>query len=202
LENAVACARAAGIRTLRTSAMLPHAAGVAAEHGFTAIDTLYLLRLSLDDSSRRSIAALASAPEHDTRPLHNWHHRRAALVDQDAFGAMWGNDAVSVADIRSATPHHRARMVRTRRHMAGFAISGWGGHTGYVQRVAVHRDHRRRGVARALVVDALAWMSALPLTAAYVNTGIGNTAALALYEDLGFERLDERLVIAARDIAE
>jgi ribosomal-protein-alanine N-acetyltransferase len=86
--------------------------------------------------------------------------------------------------------------------MAGFAISGWGGHTGYVQRVAVHRDHRRRGVARALVIDALAWMSALPLTAAYVNTGIDNTAALALYEDLGFERLDERLVIAARDIAE
>ena len=67
--------------------------------------------------------------------------------------------------------------------------------------MAVHREHRRRGVARALVVDALAWMSAHPLTAAYVNTGVENAAALALYEDLGFERLDERLVIAARDIA-
>jgi ribosomal protein S18 acetylase RimI-like enzyme len=30
---------------------------------------------------------------------------------------------------------------------------------------------------------------------------LDNAAALALYEDLGFERLDERLTIAARDIA-
>jgi len=52
-----------------------------------------------------------------------------------------------------------------------------------------------------LVVDALSWMGGLPLTAAYVNTGLDNAAALALYEDLGFERLDERLVIAARDIS-
>ncbi len=202
LDEAVARARAAGIRTLRTSAMLPRAAGVASEHGFETIDTLHLLRLSLDASTRRSIDTLVSAPGHDTHPLRGWHHARAALVDQDAFGEMWGNDATSLAEIRAATPHHRARMVRIGRRMAGFAISGWGGHTGYVQRVAVHRDHRRRGVARALVIDALAWMSALPLTAAYVNTGIDNTAALALYEDLGFERLDERLVIAARDIAE
>lgn len=202
LDEAVARARAAGIRTLRTSAMLPRAADVATEHGFSAIDTLHLLRLSLDDSARRRIDALESVREHHTRPLRNWQHARAARVDQDAFGEMWGNDAASVADIRAATPHHRARMVRAGRHMAGFAISGWGGNIGYVQRVAVHRDHRRRGVARSLVVDALAWMSALPLTAAYVNTGIHNTAALALYEDLGFERLDERLVIAARDIAE
>lgn len=201
-EQAVACARAAGVRTLRTSALFPGAAEVAREHGFAAIDTLHLLRLVLDEETRRGIDALAAAGGHTTRPLRAWHHGRAALVDQDAFGATWGNDAASVADIRLATPHHRARMVREGRRMAGFAIFGWGGHAGYVQRVAVHRDHRRRGVARALVVDGLAWMSAPGLTAVYVNTGIGNAAALGLYEELGFERLDERLVIAARDVAE
>ena len=74
-----------------------------------------------------------------------WHHSRAAEVDQDAFGRIWGNDAASVADIRLATPHHRARMVSDGGRMAGFAISGWGGNTGYVQRVAVHHEHRRRG---------------------------------------------------------
>jgi len=201
LEAAVARARAAGVRTLRTSAMLPRAAEVAHAHGFATIDTLLLLRLYFDASTRTRIDDLAAEIGHSTRPLRAWQHGRAAVVDQDAFGTTWGNDAASVADIRVATPHHRARMVRDGRRMAGFAISGWGGHTGYVQRVAVHREHRRRGVARALVVDALAWMSAHPLTAAYVNTGVENAAALALYEDLGFERLDERLVIAARDIA-
>ena len=201
LEAVIARARAAGVRTLRTSALLPRAAEVAHAHGFATIDTLLLLRLDLDATTSRRIDDLAAEIGHSTRPLRPWQHGRAAVVDQDAFGTTWGNDAASVADIRVATPHHRARMVRDGRRMAGFAISGWGGHTGYVQRVAVHREHRRRGVARALVIDALAWMGARPLTAAYVNTGLENTAALALYEDLGFERLDERLVIAARDIA-
>jgi ribosomal protein S18 acetylase RimI-like enzyme len=201
LEHAVDRAREAGIRTLRTSALFPRAAEIALEHGFAPIDTLHLLRLRLDEAAGRRIDQLAAATGHATRPLRVWHHPRAAEVDQDAFGTLWGNDAASVADIRVATPHHRARMVRDGRRMAGFAISGWGGSSGYVQRVAVRQDQRRRGVARALVVDSLAWMRGRPVTAAYVNTGLDNAAALALYEDLGFERLDERLTIAARDIA-
>jgi ribosomal protein S18 acetylase RimI-like enzyme len=201
LEQAVARARAAGIRTLRTSALFPRAAEIAFEHGFTPIDTLHLLRLRLDRAAFSRIDELATSTGHNTRPLRPWQHAQAAAVDQDAFGETWGNDAASVRDIRAATPHHRARIVRDGRQIAGFAISGWGGSSGYVQRVAVRREHRRRGVARALVVDALAWMRSLPLTAAYVNTGLDNGAALALYEDLGFERLDERLVIAARDVA-
>jgi ribosomal protein S18 acetylase RimI-like enzyme len=201
IEQAVARARRAGVRTLRTSAMFPRAAEVAREHGFEPIDTLHLLRLELDDTAGARIDALATASDHRTRPLRAWHHVRAAEVDQDAFGPTWGNDAAGVADIRAATPHHRARLVRDGRRMAGFAISGRGGGSGYLQRVAVHHDHRRRGVARALVVDALAWMRARALAAAYVNTGLDNVAALALYEDLGFERLDARLTIAARDLA-
>ena len=55
--------------------------------------------------------------------------------------------------------------------------------------------------SRALVADALVWMRGRPVTAVYVNTGLDNAPALALYEDLGFERMDERLIIAARDIA-
>jgi ribosomal protein S18 acetylase RimI-like enzyme len=199
IEQAVARARKAGVRTLRTSAMFPRAAEVARAHGFEPVDTLHLLRLELTGATGARIDALTT--DHRTRPLRAWHHVRAAEVDQDAFGPTWGNDAAGVADIRAATPHHRARLVRDGRRMAGFAISGRGGSSGYLQRVAVHHDHRRRGVARALVVDALAWMRARALAAAYVNTGLDNVAALALYEDLGFERLDAQLTIAARDIA-
>ena len=38
------------------------------------------------------------------------------------------------------------------------------------------------------------------LTAAYVNTGFDNDPALALYEDLGFVRLDDQLTIVERTL--
>ena len=40
--------------------------------------------------------------------------------------------------------------------MGGFAITGRAGVTGYLQRLAVDPAHRRRGLARRLVDDALA----------------------------------------------
>jgi ribosomal-protein-alanine N-acetyltransferase len=198
LEAAAAQARRHGAARLRTSALFPRAAEVALEAGFEPIDTLALLRLTLDS---RLDARLERQPSPNTQPLRAWHLSRAARVDQEAFGQMWGNDARSLADARTATPAHRARFVGSRGHVAGFAISGAGGESGYVQRVAVAEAARRRGIARRLVVDGLLWMRQRGLTTAHVNTGIGNDPALALYEGLGFVRLDDQLTIAERLLA-
>ncbi len=119
-------------------------------------------------------------------------------VDRQAFGPMWGNDATSLRDIRSATPVHLARMIRSGRRLAGFALSGAAADSGYLQRIAVDPDHRRRGIARDLVIDALRWMHDDRRSRCLVNTGIDNSAALALYEGLGFERLPDVLTIAER----
>jgi hypothetical protein len=51
-------------------------------------------------------------------------------------------------------------------------------------------------LARDLVVDSLHWMYGRRVTTAYVNTGITNTAALQLYDQIGFVRLDDELQIA------
>ena len=59
-------------------------------------------------------------------------------------------------------------------------------------------EARRRGIGRELVADSLVWMRRSGFSTAYVNTGVGNTAALALYEGLGFVRMDDQLVIAER----
>jgi ribosomal protein S18 acetylase RimI-like enzyme len=188
-------ARRLGATRLRTSALFPSAAQVAFEAGFESIDTLALLRLALDEQLDMRLAA---EPPVSTRPLRAWHDRRAAQVDQDAFGTMWGNDTGSLGDVRTATPVHRARYIGSRTRIAGFAISGAGGDSGYVQRLAVARTDRRRGVGHHLVVDAVAWMRDRGLATAHVNTGLGNAPALALYESLGFVRLDDRLTIAER----
>lgn len=194
LRLAVDEARRLGRPTVRTSALFPRAAATARAAGFDEADRLALLKLPLAGGDVEPGSATNRG--HRTRPLRSWHHVRAAAVDQDAFGLTWGNDAVGLQDVRRATPVHRARCVRTGRELAGFVIAGAAGDSGYVQRLAVATAHRRRGIGHALVVDALAWMRRRSLTAAYVNTGIGNDAALALYEGLGFTRLDEQLVIA------
>jgi ribosomal protein S18 acetylase RimI-like enzyme len=200
LDRALDAARRAGALTVRTSALFPRAAEAAMDHGFVPIDTLCLLRVRLDDTFDQLVEGLYGTTLPATRTMRAWHHDKASAVDQEAFGPLWGNDAASLADIRRATPHHRARMIRDGGSIVAFAISGYGGQAGYVQRVAVATTHRRRGLARALVVDALMWMRHRPLTTAYVNTGFENTAALALYEGLGFERMDDHLTIVERAV--
>lgn len=189
VAHAVAHARDRGARAIRTSALFPRAADVVLGQGFEPIDRLTLLSRPI---SRRSTPP-AGRP---TRPLMPWHHGDAAEVDRDAFGPLWGNDASSLRDIRRATPHHRARVVRDGRALVGFAISGAAGDAGYLQRLAVVSTHRRLGHARDLVVDALRWMSDGGLTSVLVNTGVANSAALALYDGLGFRRLPDELTIA------
>lgn len=195
ITSAIEHARDRGARAIRTSALFPRAAGVVLGAGFEPIDRLALLRLELDDET---VARLPRSGRSD--PLMPWQSGRAAAVDQEAFGLMWGNDAASLRDIRRATPHHRARIVRRGRRIAGLAISGAAGANGYLQRVAVTPAHQREGIARILVVDALRWMAGRDLSLAMVNTGVDNAAGLALYHGLGFERLDDELVIAEHQL--
>ena len=75
----------------------------------------------------------------------------------------------------------------------GFLISGRAGRTGYVQRLAVHPDAHRQGLANDLLLDSLRWMRRARLHAVYVNTHVDNVAALALYRAHGFVELPERL---------
>jgi ribosomal protein S18 acetylase RimI-like enzyme len=198
--RAVAQATADGAQVVRTSALYPRSAEIALQRGFTPIDSLALLRLRLDDRLDRWIESRYGAVLPTTKPLRAWHHARAAAVDEAGFGRLWGNDAASLAEIRTATPVHRARYVGRGQQLAGFAVSGASADTGYIQRLAVHPEHRRQGHARDLVTDALAWMRRRRLGMAYVNTGSDNQPALALYEGIGFSQMDEVLTIVERTI--
>jgi ribosomal protein S18 acetylase RimI-like enzyme len=132
------------------------------------------------------------------RSMRPWHLSRCSQIDRDAFGLLWGNTASSLRDIRTATPWHLGRIARDADGIQGFAISGAAADHGYLQRLAVDPGVRRRGIARSLVLDALAWMTRRDLHRALVNTGVDNDGALALYESIGFGRLSDELVIAER----
>ncbi|MGH9135070.1 MAG: GNAT family N-acetyltransferase [Ilumatobacteraceae bacterium] len=186
-------AKAIGLRALRTGAMFPRAAEAFADAGFVKIDTLALLEIDLRATRPPSIRL-------ETRRLTRRQYRDAVAIDRRAFGAPWANDAASLAEIRRATPTHRARQLSVDGRLAAFAISGTAGSTGYIQRLAVDPRHQRGGRGKSLVADALCWMHDRHLVNALVNTAVGNVAALALYDQFGFRQRADQLTIAELDL--
>ena len=110
-----------------------------------------------------------------------------------------GRDLASVADVRRATPRHRARLARADdAHLAAYAITGRDADQGFLQRLAVDPAHQRRGLGRSLVLDSLKWLGRWRVGRVLVNTPTDNEAALSLYEQVGFHRLPERLGVYER----
>lgn len=203
LGRFVDIARTRGHRRVRTSALFPAAAEAVCSTGFRVVDTLALLHLDLrapTTARRPDSPAARRSRDHRVRRLLRRDDPYAAEVDRVAFGAEWGNDTDGIRAIRTATPRHRARCVRDGSALVGFAIGGVGARSGYLQRLAVHPEHRRRRIAGALVDDLVRWFSALGLDEVLVNTGVDNTGALALYRARGFAVLDHRLVVAELDL--
>jgi ribosomal protein S18 acetylase RimI-like enzyme len=61
---------------------------------------------------------------------------------------------------------------------------------GTFEPVGTHAAHRRKGLARAVMVEGLRRLAALGAETALVNTFYEDTPAVALYESLGFREID------------
>jgi ribosomal-protein-alanine N-acetyltransferase len=102
-------------------------------------------------------------------------------IDADAFpyaSVQFGQRATSVRVI-VARDEREGRVV-------GFLAGRARGGVLHVHGVAVDRALRRCGVGRALVREAAARARSEGLRAVVLQVGVGNTAALALYESEGF----------------
>ncbi len=172
---------ARGFTEVVTSALAP-----AEQQGFLAVgfdeyERLHLLSHNLDEIAKPPKAAASMLRR--GRP-GDWP---AVLeVDASAFAPFWRLDAGGLHEAIDATPLSRFRVAASRQGIAAYAVSGLSGNQGYLQRLAVHPDHRRTGLGRALGLDGLRWLRRKGVAEAVVNTQIGNDAALALYLSLGF----------------
>lgn len=184
---------APAVRRIRTGALFAGSAPAFTRAGFTVHEHLHLLTLDL--ARHPGPTAMRG-----TRRLRRVQHEQAAAVDRAAFGPSDGYGPVDLCEVRSATPLHRARSCRSGGTIVAYAITGAADHDGYLQRLAVHPDHRREGRATLLVADAVAWMRRKRLHRALVNTGTHNSAALALYEHVGFERSSTTLDVLELDL--
>lgn len=176
-----------GFSVMRTGALSVRQAHQAELAGLECVQELVLLEMGPPPRPASHLRR--------TRRLRTGQLDDIATVDRAAFGERWYLSASMLADVRTATPTHRARVVTglTTAPVDGFIIAGRAARTGYVQRLAVHPDAQRRGVGQALLGDAVSWMRRARVHRVYVNTHVDNDAALALYRENGFRELPERL---------
>lgn len=181
-----------GYRRVRSGALNTAAAHLFAGHGFVVVQELALAELTRP--------SFRHPPRRPTRPMRDSDLADVAALDTLAFGDGWGMDEASLADVCLATPSYRARVIDHEATPVAMAVSGRDVELGFLQRLAVHPDHQRRGHGDALVADAIRWMGRLRVRRVLVNTHVTNAAALALYARHGFSVVDERLLVCERDL--
>jgi len=188
-----------GYDSVRTSALAPVAANAFAQIGFTVAQELSLLERShtahpvIASPPTSTITALRMAPF--SRSLGNSALMELLAVDNAAFGVEWTMDQETLREALSATKRVRLFVSRSHGRIDGFVLAGATGNQGFIQRLAVHPDFQRQGIATQLLAAALAWTERRGCSSTVVNTEISNTAALSAYHRFGFAPLDYGLSV-------
>ena len=124
-------------------------------------------------------------------------------VDHAAFAPPWQLDVAGIRDAMAATPRSRLRLVTSPAlggAVAGYAVCGRAGRTGYLQRLAVDPTVHGHGLGRALLADALGWLARWRATEVLVNTQETNRRAIDVYLSAGFRADRSELIVLERDL--
>ncbi len=115
-----------------------------------------------------------------------------ALLSLEA--RSFGDDAWGDASVRGeleGTGRHAVVAVEGE-DVVGYAVTMRVGDLVDLQRIVVHPDHRRKGLARSLLDEVLRHARREGATRVLLEVAAGNDAALAFYADAGFVEIDRR----------
>lgn len=120
-------------------------------------------------------------------------HRAAHQVMDEAFLEWSEREPESFDDFAAGTvlrpgfqPWHFRLMVGPSGMIVGASLIMTNGELGYIAKLAVQRDHRGRGLARALLVDSFAAAREHGASRSELSTD-SRTGALGLYEKVGMQ---------------
>jgi ribosomal protein S18 acetylase RimI-like enzyme len=119
----------------------------------------------------------------------------ATAGDAGAVIALWEacgltrpwNDPARDFALAIDSPASTVLVAREGDVLAGSVMTGFDGHRGWVYYLAVASDARRRGLGRALMAAAEAWLKARGAPKIQLMVREGNEA-IGFYEALGLER--------------
>ena len=191
-----------GYDSVRTSPLAPIAATALSAVGFNTSQKLTLLERphvepvvvtqSLRSARARFPMSRMPAPSVVEAILR---------IDRAAFGDEWMMDQQTFREALHATRQARIFVSHNDGNLSGFVIAGVTDSYGFIQRLAVHPDFQRHGVAGSLVQNSLSWIHSRGCRSTVVNTEVSNDAALSIYEKNGFVPLDYNLLVMERQLS-
>jgi ribosomal-protein-alanine N-acetyltransferase len=98
------------------------------------------------------------------------------------YAELQGNNRHLMLVARMADQHKRGRP-----ELAGYIVARMGADELHINNVAVRESYRRLGIGRALLDCILTEGKRSAVPRAFLELRAGNSAALALYEECGFE---------------
>lgn len=216
---------ARGWERIRTNAIGERFIEAAHDAGFATAQRLVLLERPTTgkaglDAGGRSAYVVHAMTYHGSSPRTRRMIDAFGRIDAASFPATWSLDSRALRDAATATPRHRFFSVTATTddiHVddvndedtdvetvvadaapSGYLLCGADATHGFIQRLAVHPDRRRRGIAGVLLARSLGWLDSLGVRSTWVNTEPDNAAALQLYFTAGFHRLPTGLVVVER----
>jgi len=137
----------------------------------------------MSEPHSQSVRLAAMTMEHYARVFRLWEAAEVALRPADAADRvaryLARNPGLSVVAL------FEARIV-------GVAMAGHDGRCGFIQRVAVDADWRRRGIAQRMVAFCLAGLMAEAVTWVHLDVVVGNATAERFWIGQGFAPRDTR----------
>ncbi len=127
--------------------------------------------------------------------------RRFRMSDYDAVLALWkeaglpvkpaGRDARDRIEAQLADPHIIFLVAEAGGVIAGTVLATHDGRKGWINRLAVREDMRRRGTGERLVREAEARLEAAGMDVLACLIEEGNEASMEFFSRLGYVRKDD-----------